>query len=65
MAALDPRIAALGAGAFERGTVMIRKIHAYLVKEVNLAKTAEEKSAEVSRKQSVPSYPGSFLDTEC
>ena len=40
---LTPRIAALGADAFERGAVMIRKIHAYLVKEV---RNAEEKSAE-------------------
>ena len=39
-------IAALGADTFERGPVMIRKIHAYLVKEVNLAENAEEKSAE-------------------
>ena len=43
---LTPRIAALGMDAFGRGPVMIRKIHAYLVKEVNLAKKAEEKSAE-------------------
>ena len=43
---LTPRIAALGADAFERGPVMIRKIHAYLVKEVNLAENAEEESAE-------------------
>ena len=43
---LTPRIAALGADAFEQGPVMIRKIHAYLLKEVNLAKKAEEKSAE-------------------
>ena len=43
---LTPRIAALGADAFERGPVLIRKIHAYVVKEVNLAKNAEEKSAE-------------------
>ena len=43
---LTPRIAALGADAFERGHVMIRKIHAYLVKEVSLAKNPEEKSAE-------------------
>ena len=43
---LTPRLAALGADAFERGPVMIRKIHAYLVKEVNLAENAEEKSAE-------------------
>ena len=34
---LTPRIAALVAEAFERGPVVIRKIHAYLVKEVNLA----------------------------
>ena len=39
---LTPRVAALGADAFERGPVMIRKIHAYLVKEVNLAENAEE-----------------------
>ena len=44
---LTPRITALGADAFERGPVMIRKIHAYLVKEVNLDKNAEEKSAEI------------------
>ena len=43
---LTPRIAALGADAFDRGPVMIRKIHAYVVKEVNLAENAEEKSAE-------------------
>ena len=39
---LTPRIAALGADAFERGPVMIRKIHAYLVKEIILAENAEE-----------------------
>ena len=43
---LTPRIAALGEDAFERGPVMMRKIPAYLVKEVNLAENAEEKSAE-------------------
>ena len=43
---LTPRIAALGADAFERGPVMISKIHTYLMKEVNLAEKAEEKSAE-------------------
>ena len=43
---LTHRIAGLGADAFERGPLMIRKIHAYLVKEVNLAEKAEEKSAE-------------------
>ena len=42
---LTPRIAALGTDAFERGPAMITKIHAYLVKEVNLAENAEEKSA--------------------
>ena len=47
---LTPQIAALGADAFERDPVMIIKIDTYLVKEVNLAKNAEEKSAEfVSR----------------
>ena len=35
---LTPRVAALGADACEQGPVMIRKIHTYLVKEVNLAK---------------------------
>ena len=43
---LTPRVAALGENAFEQGQVMIRKIHAYLVKEVNLAENAEDKSAE-------------------
>ena len=61
---LTPRIAALGADAFERGPVMIRKIHAYLVKEVNLAKNAEEKSAEFV-KRGCQVNPESFLDTEC
>ena len=40
---LTPRIAALGADAFEQVPVMISKIHAYLVKEVNLAENAEKK----------------------
>ena len=43
---LTPRVAALGADAFKQGPVMIRKIHAYLVKEGNLAENAEEKAAE-------------------
>ena len=43
---LNPRVAAVGADAFEQGPVMIRKIHAYLLKEVNLAENAEEKTAE-------------------
>ena len=34
---LTPRIAALGSDAFEQGPVMIKMIHGYLVKEVNLA----------------------------
>ena len=43
---LTPRVAALGADAFEQGPVMIKKIHAYLLEEVNLAQNAEEKTAE-------------------
>ena len=43
---LSPRVAALGADAFEQGPVMITKIHACLLKEVNLAENAEEKTAE-------------------
>ena len=43
---LNPRLMALGADAFEQGTVMITKIHAYLLKEVNLAENAEEKTTE-------------------
>ena len=43
---LTPRIAALGTDAFERGPAMISNIHAYLLKELNLAENAEEKSAE-------------------
>ena len=43
---LFPRVAALGVDAFEQGPVMIKKIHAYLLKEVNLAENAGEKTAE-------------------
>ena len=43
---LNPRVAALGADAFEQGPVMITKIHAYLLKAVNLAENAGEKTAE-------------------
>ena len=43
---LTPRVAALGADAFEQGPEMITKIQAYLVKEVNLAEKAEQKAAE-------------------
>ena len=42
----NPRVAALGADVFEQGPVMITKIHAYLLKEVNLAENAGEKTAE-------------------
>ena len=34
---LSPPVAALGADAFEHGPVMSTKIHAYLLKELNLA----------------------------
>ena len=43
---LNPRVAALCADAFEQGPVMITKIHAYLLKEVNLAENAGEKTAD-------------------
>ena len=43
---LTPRVAALGADAFEQGPVMIKKLLAYMLKEVNLAENAEEKTAE-------------------
>ena len=36
----------MGADTFEQGSVIIRKIHAYLLKEVNLSENAEEKTAE-------------------
>ena len=43
---LTPQVAALGADAFEQGPIMIKKIHAYLLREVNLAENAEEKTAD-------------------
>ena len=43
---LTPRVAALDADVFEQGPVMIKKIHGYLLKEVNLAENAGEKTAE-------------------
>ena len=43
---LNPRIAALGMDAFDRGPPMIAKIHAYLVRKKNLAESEGEKSAE-------------------
>ena len=42
----SPRVAALGADAFEQGPVMIKKIHTNLLKEVNLAENSGEKTAE-------------------
>ena len=49
---LSPRVAALGADAFEQGPIMIKIIHAYLLKEVNLAEKAEEKTAEFVNRMS-------------
>ena len=46
MAALDSSNSRIGRGQFRSRPVMISKIHAYLVKEVNLAENAEDKSAE-------------------
>ena len=40
---LSPRVAALGADAFEQGPIMIKKIHAYLLKEVNLAEMLKKR----------------------
>ena len=42
---LTPRVATLGADAFERGPMMIQNIHVYLVEELNLAENSEKKSA--------------------
>ena len=52
MAALTPSKAALGIDAFERGTPVIAKILAYLVREMNLVESEREKSME-------------FVDTMC
>ena len=43
---LTARIAAMGTDAFERRPVTIKKIHAYLIEELNLAENVEEKAAE-------------------
>ena len=43
---LTTSIAPLGMDAFERGPTMITKIHAYLVRELNLSENEGEKSAE-------------------
>ena len=45
-----PNSSSSGTHAFDQGPVMIRKIHAYLVREVNLAENAEEKTAEFVNK---------------
>ena len=58
---LNPRVAALGADAFQQGPVMITKIHAYLLKEVNLAENAGEKTAEFVNRN-VSDYSGNLLD---
>ena len=56
---LSPRVAALGADAFEQGPVMIKKIYAYLLKEMKLAEKAEEKTAEfVNKSAKLPWTPG-------
>ena len=46
MAALDSSNGSNGTDASERGPALITKSHAYLVKELNQAENAEEKSAE-------------------
>ena len=43
---LSPRVAVLGADAFEQGPVMTTKNRAYLLKEVNLVENAEKNTAE-------------------
>ena len=43
---LSPRVAALGANAFDQGPILMKKIHAYLLKEKNLAENAGEKTAQ-------------------
>ena len=40
---LSPRVAALGADAFEQGPITMKKIHAFLLKEVNLAKMLKKR----------------------
>ena len=44
MAAIDPSNSLIGTDAFERGPVMVKKIHAFLVKEGHLAENAGEVS---------------------
>ena len=43
---LTPRITAVGTNTFERCPTMITKIHAYLVRDLNLAENEGEKSGE-------------------
>ena len=51
----------MGADAFQQGPVMLTKMYAYLLKEVNLAENAGEKTAEfVNRMWS--DYSGNLLD---
>ena len=46
MLALDSSSNSIGRVRFRRGPVMIKKLHAYLVEDLNLAENAQEKSAE-------------------
>ena len=46
MATSNSSKSGIGADAFEQGPVMIKKIHAYLLKEVNLPENAGEKTSE-------------------
>ena len=46
MATSNSSSSGIGADVFEQGPVMIKKIHAYLLKEVHLAENAGEKTAE-------------------
>ena len=62
---LTPRIAALGMDDFERGPAMITRVQAYLVKELNLAENAEEKSEEfIDRMCQITLDTRGILDTE-
>ena len=53
---LTPRVAALGMDAFERGPPMMAKIHAHLVRELNLAESEGE------CQQDVPDNTRGILD---
>ena len=60
VAALDPSNSRTRHGRFRARPLMIKKTHAYLVKEVNLAENAEEKSAEFVNRMCQINW-----DTEC